>query len=194
MGTDLTLRCGCGKLKGRVLDVEPAHGTHGECHCQDCQSFARYLGHAAVLGPRGETEIFQTSIWRVSIDQGADQLRCLRLGPKGAFRWYADCCKTPIANTMPGGKLNFVGLFGVTLDAPDPAILGPMLFRYGAAGDGPVLKNFGVFTVVRRILSRAIGARFRKGTTGTPFFTESGQPVSAPHMLTLEERNKARGG
>ena len=196
MGTDMTLQCSCGKLKGRVLDVEPAHGTHVECHCKDCQSFARHLGQAAVLGLRGETDIFQTSIWRVSIDQGADQLRCLKLSPKGNFRWYADCCKTPIANTMASGKLNFVGLLGITLDKPDPDTLGPVLCRYGsesATGEGSELKNFGVSIVARRMISRAIKARFRKGTTGAPFFTATGQPVSAPHMLTLAERNKARG-
>lgn len=195
MGTDLALRCNCGRLQGTVHDIGPSNGTHVECHCQDCQSFANYLGQKALLGPRGETTIFQTSIWRVSIDQGTDQLRCIKLGPKGLHRWYADCCKTPIANTMAGGKLGFVGLIGAAIVPADPVAFGPVLCRFKserATGEGAELKNFGVPTVMRRMMSRAIGAWFHQGKKGGPFFTAGGQPVSDPNVLTLAERNAAR--
>ncbi len=93
-------------------------------------------------------------------------------------------------------KMNFVGLICTSFDHANLAALGPVLCRVGtenATGEGPELRNSGVFTLVRRSILRAPGARFRRGATGAPFFTTGWQPVCAPHVLTLAERNTARG-
>jgi len=34
---------------------------------------------------------------RLQIQQGLEQIRCLRLSEKGLYRWYAGCGNTPIA-------------------------------------------------------------------------------------------------
>jgi len=72
---------------------------------KDCQAFARLLERTDVLDPAGGTGIFQMPPARMQLTTGADGLRCLRLSDK-VLRWYADCCRTPIANTAadPPGR------------------------------------------------------------------------------------------
>ena len=60
--------------------------------------FARFLERPDVLDPAGGTDIFQMPSGCVKLTAGMDALRCLRLSNK-VLRWYADCCRTPIANT-----------------------------------------------------------------------------------------------
>ncbi len=86
-----------------AIKVSPSSGFRFLCYCKDCQAFARFLERADVLDAAGGTEIFQMPPGRVTLTAGTDAVRCLRLGHKGVFRWYADCCGTPIANTAGPG-------------------------------------------------------------------------------------------
>ena len=62
-----------------------------------------------MLDAAGGTDIFQMPTGRLKLTAGADALRCLRLSGKGILRWYADCCRTPIGNTV-GPRVPVVGL------------------------------------------------------------------------------------
>ena len=63
-----------------------------------------------VLDAAGGTDIVQTLPKYVEFTDGIDALACMRLTENGLLRWYAECCRTPIANTMANFKLSFVGL------------------------------------------------------------------------------------
>lgn len=79
--------------------------------CDDCQSYAYQMDRADdILDPSGGTELYQTTLSNITITQGAEHLGCLRLSPKGLMRWYAGCCDTPIANTLPRHKVPFAGV------------------------------------------------------------------------------------
>src|SRR5262245_8730833 len=45
---------------------------------------------------------------RVKLTAGTDMMRCLRFSGK-IFRWYTDCCRTPVGNTA-GPRFPLVGL------------------------------------------------------------------------------------
>jgi len=45
--TTLSLKCKCGKVKGRATDITPSSGNRVVCCCSDCQAFAAYLKIAA---------------------------------------------------------------------------------------------------------------------------------------------------
>ena len=90
-------------MRGVASEVSPSAGFRVFCYCKDCQAFARFLARADVLDAAGGTDIFQMPPGRVKLTAGADALRCLRLSHKGVFRWYADCCRTPIANSAGQG-------------------------------------------------------------------------------------------
>jgi len=98
MPADIPLRCRCERVRGVAREVSPSSGFRFVCDCTDCQTFARFLGRPDVLGAAGGTDIFQMPPGRVKLSTGADAVRSLRLRDTAKVqRWYADCCKTPIA-------------------------------------------------------------------------------------------------
>ncbi|WP_232313432.1 DUF6151 family protein [Enterovibrio coralii] len=125
--SELTIRCECGTLTGVLEDVSPKRGNHMMCYCDDCQRYARYLGDAEKwLDEWGGTEVFQVAPAKIKILTGADQLKCVRLKPKGIYRYYAKCCRTPIANTI-SYKTAFAGLPVAILHGENKdALLGPI--------------------------------------------------------------------
>lgn len=194
MAQDVELRCQCGEVRGCLRAASPHNGNHVVCYCADCQSFARHLGRADVLGPRGETHVFQTLSHRVELTHGAARIACLRLSPKGLMRWYATCCNTPLGNTLERNRLSFTGIL-VNTFASGEAQIGAVIALNGAGdalGHGPELRNFGFARAAARIMRRAVwGTLTGKGRV-SPFFMRDGTPISAPKVLTLDERTKAR--
>ena len=70
---DVPIRCGCGALRGMLRSVTPSSGNRCVCYCDDCQSFAYYLGRAdTILDARGGTDIFQTASGRI---ESRDRMR-----------------------------------------------------------------------------------------------------------------------
>jgi hypothetical protein len=95
---DLQLRCRCGHVRGVANNVAPHAGFRFVCYCQDCQAFARFLDRPDVLDAAGGTDVFHMPMGRVKLTAGTDAVRCLQFSSR-VFRWYADCCRTPIGNT-----------------------------------------------------------------------------------------------
>ena len=118
MSIPVPLRCDCGAVAGEIT-VSPGAGNHCVCFCDDCQAFAAALGREDVLDAWGGTDIYQTAPARLRITQGQDELRALRLNPKGLVRWYTACCKTPVGNMMATPRSPFVGVISrfIALDA-----------------------------------------------------------------------------
>lgn len=105
---DIQLKCSCGKVQGIAHNVTPKNGNRIICHCGDCQSFATYLGNSStILDKYQGTDIFQMPVSNIEITQGKENIKCIKLREKWLHRWYADCCKTPIGNTM-SAKMNFM--------------------------------------------------------------------------------------
>ena len=188
-------------MRGVLRGVSPTRVVRAVCYCDDCQAFAHYLGQPdTVLDAYGGTSIFQVSPSRLTITQGARHLACVRLTDGRLLRWYASCCGTPIGNTPASYKMHFLGLIHVFLDlaaleSPVDEALGVVrarAFKRFATGDRSVINampgSFWPFLLggIRRIL----GARLTGAYRSTPFFDESGKPVTAPHRLTGEERSR----
>ena len=109
MQLDLPLRCSCGHVRGVASEIAPSGGFRLVCYCKDCQRFARFLDSADVLDAAGGTDIVQMPPGRVKLTTGIDAVRSLRFSNR-VFRWYAGCCRTPIANTASSARVPFVGL------------------------------------------------------------------------------------
>src|ERR1700704_3270073 len=126
------LRCRCGHLRGVANQVAPDSGFRFVCYCQDCRAFARFLERPDVLDAAGGTDIFHMPAGRVKLTTGTDAVRCLHFSSR-VFRWYADCCRTPIANTA-GPRFPVIGLIHslMSLDTDSrarDALLGAPLCR-----------------------------------------------------------------
>jgi hypothetical protein len=196
---DLPLRCQCGRVRGVAREVSPSAGFRFVCYCADCQAFARFLDRPDVLDAAGGTDIFQMAPARMQITAGADALRCLRLREKTrVLRWYADCCRTPIANTAVSPRFPIVALIHSFIDAEAGGrsrdeVLGPPLCRiYEGSAAGPLPPkspppaSLGVF--INRA-SKMFGWWMRGLARPNPFFDDhTNAPLSVPHVLTASER------
>jgi hypothetical protein len=196
---DLELRCSCGALRGVVRGLSASTGNRVVCYCADCQSFAHFLGRAGeILDAHGGTDVVQTSPARVAFTQGREKLACMRLTPKGLHRWYADCCKTPIGNTLGSAGMPFVGLICACLGTGGAgpardAALGPVRARVNvgsakrdAAAHG--IRSSGVLSSVLHFARLILAARLRGDQKASPFFdARTGRLVVAPRVLSDAE-------
>src|SRR5262245_8312426 len=107
--TELPLTCACGTWRA-TLSAPRGSGQRGTCYCDDCQAYARYLGRDDIVDAAGGTEVIQTWPAQMAITAGESELRLLRLSAKGLHRWYASCCRAPIANTFGSARFPFMGL------------------------------------------------------------------------------------
>lgn len=187
MADDRQLQCKCGAMHWTI--AASARGSHLKCYCADCQTFAHHLGAQAIcLDEVGGTEVFQTLPLHFRFVKGQDNLRMLRLSPKGMYRWYAGCCGTPIANTLTGTGLPFVGV----ILRPGQSGFGPVTALANTGAAKKPVKARGLARAICSILLRAAGARLSGRGTMAPFLASDGTPAVAPIVLTLEERNAAR--
>ncbi len=193
---DLPLRCRCGRVRGVAYGIAPAAGFRVICDCRDCQAFARFLGRPDVLDAAGGTAIFHMPTGRVKLTAGADAVRCLRFSRK-VFRWYADCCRTPIGNTA-GPRFPVVGLIHSFMSheaggRSRDELLGPPLCRLyerSATGplppDAPPPPSLGLFA---QRASITLGWWWRGLGRPTPFFdVVTKAPLSPPRVFTRGER------
>lgn len=210
---DIPLQCGCGKVKGIAHDISPRTGTRVVCYCDDCQAFARFLnGETTVLDEYGGTDIFQIAPAQVEITAGAEYLSSMRLSPKGLIRWYSQCCKTPIGNTI-SGAIPFVGLVHSFMhDDCDSEqgrlrhrnkILGPVKFYvHGkfakkpplinnsdhAMGNQPIqqqtIHNGEPLQMLIRAIPKLLLTKVRGQGQPSPFFDAAGTPVAQPIIPT----------
>lgn len=188
--TDIPLKCTCGLVRGKALNITPANGIRVVCCCNDCQSFASYLNRSEdILDEFGGTDIAQTSQSQIKIEQGAEHLRCMKLSKKGLTRWYTDCCKTPVGNTM-SGSLPFVGVIHNFMDdegsrdtnlglvqayVQNRHALKPPTHERSA-------EKFPIGVTLKIIRKMAVW-KLRAMHKPSPFFNEDGRAISRPTVL-----------
>lgn len=200
---ELKLACGCGEITGTISVPTASSINRLVCYCADCQAFVHHLGQAGqVLDKNGGSDLFQSSLGRVCISTGRENLACIRLKPNGLLRWYAHCCATPLGNTNPGPGMPFIGLSHVCVgDAVDGRsrddVVGQIRGRFNlksANGDTSALQadKGNLVVMILRILRIMIGARFRGEHRVSDFFNaDSKAPVAAPVQLSDDERKRA---
>jgi hypothetical protein len=186
-------RCACGAMTGVVTNER--HANHSRCYCVDCQAYARFLGREdELIDARGGGEGIQTLPKDVKFESGLEHLACMRLSETGGLRWYAACCNSPIAGTLPTSRMPFVGLPRSVLERGGPGFdkaFGPVrvcLYTSGARGR-PKPEPFGGGGFFLWLIKNRLRARFTGGFTDNPFFdTKRDQPIREPRVLTPAER------
>lgn len=194
--TDLPLRCQCGHVRGVAGGVASSMGFRFICYCKDCQAFARFLDRPDVLDAAGGTDIFQMPAGRMKLTAGTDAIRCLHFSDQ-VFRWYTDCCRTPIGNTA-GPRFPVVALIhsfiGHDADCPSrDEVLGVPLCRiFEGSAVGPLPPNAPPRRSLRLSFlrtSRILGWWMCGLGRPNPFFDDhTGAPLSAPRVFTPSER------
>jgi hypothetical protein len=198
MSRDVELHCRCGEVRGLVKDASPQTTNRAVCYCDDCQAFLHHLGRADLLDEHGGTDIVQTAPASLTFHRGAERIVGMRLSPKGLYRWYASCCKTPLGNTL-GPAIPFVGIVAHAFEAPDTKPddvfgkpLGGILGKYaiGKPPEGSEKPNLRLIAHAVRLM---LGWRLRGKTWPHPFFDRASRSPSRPvTTLSREERDALR--
>lgn len=188
------LKCNCGAVQGKVLKGAPSNRVR--CFCNDCQAFGRFFGPAAqVLDAHGGTEIVQVCQSRVHFDHGFEHLASIRLTNRGMIRWYAQCCHTPIGNTMSDPKMSFIGLIHTVLDVAalekDFGDSIALLNTKTAFGD-PKPQQRGLFGVIFRFARLVLVSRIMGYYKRSQLYTSEGSPVVPPSTLTAIELQRLK--
>ena len=190
--TDIPLKCTCGAFRAVVHRSGDGVGNHCVCYCSSCQDFARYLGREdEILNPNGGTEIYQAPPGRIEILKGKEHLACVHLTEKPTLRWYLDCCKTPLGNTLNTIKLPFIGLIHNCIDASGTeggldGLLGPVRGHVngsGAVGDisGLKLHDTAPLSLYWGFFKMLLWARLTGEYKKSPLFNpETGRPIVKP--------------
>lgn len=177
-----------------VTDVGAGRFNRVVCYCDDCQAFARWLGREDLLDAHGGSDIVQLWPSRVRFSEGVDRLRLLRLGPKGLFRWYTSCCKSPAGNTLPSTGSPFVGFPAACLGAGERSLddlLGPPVGaiqgRFARGSCPPGVHP----TVSLGVIARSVSFLLRgvvKGSRAPSPYVRGGKLLVDAQVLTAEER------
>lgn len=187
----LNLRCRCGKLHGQVDSSRVA--SRAVCYCKDCQAYGHFLG-TDVLDSAGGTEVAATLPAAVRFEAGLEHLACMSLSPKGIYRWYASCCRTPIGNTPREQTTAYVGLVRACLDASGEELdreLGALRCRVNTKSAAAPVSSSGLAMAwaICKIGTMIAKARLTGGYRDNPFFkAHTGIPVKPVQVLSLEER------
>jgi hypothetical protein len=192
----LPLRCQCGHLRGVANEVAPHTGFRFVCYCRHCQAFACFLERRDVLDAAGGTDIFHMPAGHVKLTAGTDAVRCLQFSGK-VFRWYTDCCRTPIANTG-GPRFPVVGLIHSVMDHDADGrtreeVLGAPLCRiFERSAIGPLPPNAPPPRSLGLVALRVptlLGWWLRGLGRPNPFFDEhTNAPLSVPRAFAPSDR------
>lgn len=177
MSQDVELGCRCGEVHGWLRGASPSRVNRAICYCADCQAFLHHLGRADLLDAHGGTDIVQAAPGAVTFDRGSERIVGVRLSPKGLYRWYASCCKTPLGNTMTP-SVPFIGMAPeVFRGAPDAArrdaIFGKVragMFGQHATGGAPEGSTKTDLPMIAHALRLMLGWKLRGKTWPHPFF------------------------
>jgi hypothetical protein len=188
----LPLCCRCGPVRGVAREVAPHSAFRFVCYCTNCQAFARFLERPDVLDDAGGTDIVHMPAACVTLTADADAVRCISFSAR-VLRWYADCCRTPIANTAASPRFPVVGLIHSFMDhaaggRAREQVLGPPLCRiYERSAIAPLAPGAPPPPSLRLFARRAakiLGWWMRGLGRPNPFFDDrTGAPLSVPRVL-----------
>ena len=192
----VSLKCSCGAVQGTANDITPSSGNRVICYCDDCQAFAEYLSATdKILDENGGTDIFQTTPSQIKINKGIEKVRCIRLSPNGMFRWYTECCQTPIGNTISAGG-PFVGIIHNFMDDYNSRdenlgpVRGHIHVKFAKDSLPKRLRESGFpFRMIMRTISKMLVWKIRGLDKPSPFFDLDGNPVSQPNILEPMAKN-----
>lgn len=190
MTDPIDLSCRCGRTTA-TLDAQDR--VHISCFCKDCRAFARLKGDADALEPGGGVRMVQSTIDRLSLQTGADNLCILKLKQKGTLRWYASCCDAPMWLTLPRPGVPHLSVPSTRV--VDDHRLGAVMARVntnGATGPFETGAHYSTFGVIMRMIWRLIRGRFRGAARKSPLYDpDSGYPIVKPALISAEAHARA---
>lgn len=178
--------CKCGQITGTI----PRAAGHIRCYCDSCRAAEIYLDQPDTNG-EGIT-VMRFAPQTVIFKAGQDKLALMQVTPKGAYRWYASCCKTPMFSTATSPKLAYAALKGTAAVNRDD--FGKELgFVYKPEPGGKV-RHKGMGGMITGVMGAALAALVTGNWRKSPFFDANGAPVAVPELMPKDIRKKILAG
>lgn len=191
----IPLRCRCGTVRGITRPLSAREITRAVCYCDDCQTYARFLGRSDLLDAGGGTEIFHMAPGHLQLTDGLDQVRCARLSDRGPYRWYAGCRRSAIANTPPV-RMPAAGVVHSFIDLDEAGrqrTFGPPRGLMARFATGPTVPGAHPKMPISLML-KALALMLRWQLSGrskpSPFYDRAGEPIAVPEVLDQRERQR----
>jgi len=194
MSKDAELRCQCGEVQGLVKNASPEVVNRAVCYCDDCQAYLHHLGRLDLMLEHGGTDVVQVAPASLTFHRGTERLVGLRLTPKGLYRWYASCCKTPLGNTL-GPAIPFVGIVAQAFESADDTFGKPRGVAFGkfAVCPGGEVSPKIDFRLFASMMRKIVGWRLRGQTWPHPYFDRATRaPIRPLTTLSRAEREALR--
>ncbi len=189
----IEISCRCKAVRGQLDPKAVTDGIHIACYCKDCRAYARLKGEENALEPGGGVGMLQTTIDRLEISHGTDQLACQQFGEKTPLRWYAKCCDAPIALSMPNPGVAHLSV--PTTAVEDETLLGPVRSRVNlGSATAPVSESsdIGLPGLVLRMMVRLIKARLRGAAKKSALYDPNTRDsIVAPTRISDEAKATA---
>lgn len=191
----MEIQCECGKFRAELTRFPKNTPGRLKCYCDDCQAYLKYLKRSDLLDENAGTEVIPAFPADIKLIQGKDLVKCVRLSPKGMFRFYTACCNTPIANTDPIRP--WAGILHRMYTVKDPEFLekalGPVrssIMGMYAKGTPPAgtPQKFNLKALVT-VLPFILKGKLLGKAKPSPFF-DNGEPIAIPKILTSKERSE----
>ncbi|WP_281181494.1 DUF6151 family protein [Veronia pacifica] len=119
---------------------------------------------------------------------GQEHVHCVRLSPKGMYRWFTACCHTPLANSIPG--FPFVGVFDhvfndkQALSNTAGPVLGAVHTRRAVGPIPESMKERHELTLIAGTLKKLLRWKLHGLTHPNPFHKKGGQALALPEILS----------
>lgn len=184
MMLDVLIGCSCGKVKAKARNVSPDRVNRVICGCSSCQAYAAFLQREpSMLDRYGGTDLFQISPQSLRFSEGFDYVIGMRLSRNGPLRWYADCCKTPIANTLKISNVPFMAvhceaLARIYTQNDRTSIIGRVRARVNSDGNAPDTGAWQTALMLIRFCPMILKWRLLGHHKHSPFFdSKTGLPL-----------------
>lgn len=187
---EIPLKCKCGAFQGTTSQANALNGVRVVCYCTDCQAYAKYLGvEEDILDEFGGTDVCIIPPAHIEITSGLEQLRYVQITENGPFRWYTECCKTPVGNCI-NASIPFVSVPHRIMDdgGKRDELIGPVAgYMYGKEAVGNIprerVKAIPPVRVLISLVVKIMSWKLQGKTRPTPFFDDNGKPVSLPSRM-----------
>ncbi len=201
---NIPLKCKCGEIQGEVSGITLGQAWQVICYCGDCQTFPRYLGNSnEILDANGGSLVLPVYPVDIKFTHGLGNLKSIKLSSDGITRWFAGCCKTPVANTI-NGKLPFANIFVTMVDlrkleknrsealgSDIDGIYGKFAIGKLSEGTPDSVRPKFIFKLLKSMAKGFLLGKVRP----SPFFDPvTNKPICEPIILSDETYDKLRYG
>ena len=196
---DCQLQCQCGQVKGQVANFRHSNTNRAVCYCKFCRAYLAHLNQEALLDDHGGTDIVQVSPKNLTFREGQEHIRALKLTEKGAFRFYAGCCQTPLVNTAQNWNIPFAGVNAACLlvgkdSQTREESLGPIRLRVNGHGADfyqlPKTDRYTRYKTLLRIGWLLLAMKLTGAAKHNPFRNSQRQPIVDVVRVKLNETRR----